>query len=466
MIAAPTPDAVREGLKLAVTALASRPAQRDKARALLDRLNTPVRIMVMGLPGSGKSQVMNILAGQSLFDEMPHPTLVDVAYGPRARILVDPDKPDPIEIEGLALDDPRLAGAQSLRIEAPIAVLEKVRLTEMRIEGPRTVQTRNMAWAAKRADIAIWCSTRFGRDEQAMWRLMPDHLKDHGCLALGKADILYRDGILGDLMAALELIVAEEFHSLLPLAGKQASAAIGKTDPDSEDALFASGGKALADTVLKMAEQGRQADLDNAWVFLQRFAHEVQEAREAAAAAPEPASQPAPEPVQYQPEPEPEPEPAPAPVQEQPEPVAEPEPEPVQHRPDPAPRSKPVTEIIAARPRSRPLPPPDPARIEILEEISEELRVHAMQIEAELDQGGDASVRSALASCCEVTENLLMRVSEGAPASADLDALVDDLADAADMMVLFQQEGDENALADAVALLLQLRRDSQILRAA
>jgi hypothetical protein len=119
--------------------------------------------------------------------------------------------------------------------------------------------------------MVIWCSQAFTPAERWLWSAMPDRLKDHGFLVLTKADELIREGTLADADRRLDDIVAEEFHSLVPVATLQGLAALCRDTGTDRDALAASGAEALISALLAHVEQGRRADLDAALLFLSRF---------------------------------------------------------------------------------------------------------------------------------------------------------------------------------------------------
>ena len=53
---------------------------------LLERLCRPVRIVVAGLPGSGKSALINMLVAQPVLGSTNAAPVIDLAYGPKPRI--------------------------------------------------------------------------------------------------------------------------------------------------------------------------------------------------------------------------------------------------------------------------------------------------------------------------------------------------------------------------------------------
>ena len=64
-----------------------------------------------------------------------------------------------------------------------------------------------------------------------------------------------------------------------------------------------------------------------------------------------------------------------------------------------------------------------------------------------------------LAQCVEAVEHLLDLFSNDDSGCDVVDGVLDDLNEASEMMILMQVEGGEGPAADAVTMLLQLRRE-------
>lgn len=414
---------LRSGLIAATDSEEIPPAARRQAKSLLERLTSPVRIAVLGYSGSGKSQVLNTLAGFR-FLRRPHSTpILELAYGANDRTVISPDGSDDIRVlEGHALDSRIAQHAARLRLETPAEALRHYSLTEVRIAGSAKQQLSTVLHAAGRADILIWCSTEFTKDELALWREVPDNLKDHGFLVLSKVDDLVRAGRLQEVMAALEPVVAEEFHSLLPIAGTQAVASLNSASPRSGGAFAASGGAALVEAIRKHAAQGRQADYDNAWLFVQRY-HLAEPDEEDAADLSQDRAE----------------------------------------GQDPKPRGN-VTPLfsVATEGGETGSGGEDRSGKALLAEASAALREISREIGELAESGNPHWCENALAECVSVVEDLSMRFAELEGLGGGLDEIAEDVSQAVDLLVLLQLEAGEGAVADAVALLLQIRNEMDL----
>ena len=403
----PTADSVVPHLAAALRS-AALPARAALAgQQLLERLTSPIRVAILGHPGSGKSELLNLIAGERIIPAGVQLPSIELRFGNRRRMaLVDADGDE----TPLAAGDLGRIGREAatlLRIEAPLPVLSTLTLIEVATRGTAEEERAGVQWAATRADVVVWCSQGFTPAERWLWSAMPDRLKDHGFLVLTKADELIRDGTLGRTIAGLEDIVAEEFHSLVPVATLQGLAALLSPAGIDRDALAASGAEALVSALLAHVEQGRRADLDAALLFLSRFG--------AGATLPDPTG----------------------------------ETEVATDIPAAA-----VGEIIA-----RPAPAsPSPAG-ESAARALDILRGAAGSLSDVLDEDGGAE--HILEGCAQAAQAVADTLDP-----ADMPDLHDEATEVAEMLVLLGLERSDTAAADAVTLLLQLRRDIGLAQAA
>jgi len=432
METAPTIESVLPHLEEAL-ADPSIPARAHIAgRQLLDRLTSPIRVVVTGHPGSGKSQLINLLAGEPVIGEATNLPSLELRHGPERKLTIElaDGRTETRPFETLASLDREKVGFVS--VEAPLDVLRSMTLTEVVTGGTAEQERDGVLWAAERADIVLWCSLEFTPAEQWLWSAMPERLKDHGFLVLTKADTLIRSGTLGQRIAELEDIVAEEFHSLVPVATLQGLKALRADGGPDLDALSASGAAALSAALVRHVEQGLRADLDAALMFLSRFGSEPAPIATVPAAA-SPQMQPdSAEKSREVPK-------APPPIAVEPPETTGPE----AHRaaPDVETPDDPVT---AAAHR--------PEKTDALKSAMDILGACGADLSDVGDEPGFGG--AVLARCCAAAQAVSEVLEAGPHASA-----CDDALDVSDKLVLMQLEASEEAAADAVTLLLQLRRD-------
>jgi hypothetical protein len=416
-------DTVRAGLSAAISSQNILPSARQQAEKLLDRIASPVRVAVLGRAGCGKSQIVNILAGARLIRKTRHAPILEIAYNSVEQTVVSPNDISARILAGHALEARAAMNASHVRIETPAGPLRHFSLLEVTVEGSAEEQQEALNWAAERADILIWCTNAFTAEEQALWSTVPDALKDHGFLVLTKADELLRRGQLETLIAALEDVVAEEFHSLLPVASLQAVNALISGGEKAKAALAASGGHTLIETIRANVAQGRRADIDHALLFLDRFDPSRSDERPGEHEAP----------VQA------------AAAGEVPSNVAR------------------LHDVIAKPARAA---VPGKEERGILIDACAALRARAAELARCHGNTAAEPYGMSLQLCLATTEELSDRFSAVSLAHPGLGAIQDDLGEAADMMLLFQLENSVEAAFDAATLLLQLRRDMEVLLAA
>ncbi|RBO51752.1 hypothetical protein DSD19_18260 [Rhodovulum sp. BSW8] len=262
-------------------------------------------------------------------------------------------------------------------------------------------------------DIVLWTSQSFEAPESAAWARVPESLKDHSFLVLTKADLLIREAVLHDRLDRLRPLVGVEFHALFPLATTEALAADRGPVPCMPAEHGPSGAKALFAALERMLRQGLDADRDLAETFLHRYGSHGR------FAGPGPRRG---QPATGTPSPSPRPEP-PSP-------------------PGPTPSD--------AAPTRRSAGADDRTLCE--RGLAVLARAAAALPERVERRDGIAGV---LAICADTALGLTDLLGEVRDVCPDLD---EDILDASEMLQLLAVEDDPAAAADAVTLLLQLRR--------
>lgn len=188
-------------------------ARRIVAERLLASLRRPVRVTVVGRPGSGISTLLLLL------------TL-----------------------------DPTLAG---------------ISIAQATMMGDPAQDAAQLATILPQADIVLWCGQGLEAADRILWGRVSDAVKDHSFLVLTKADLLAANGLLQPAMTALQDLVTDDFQAMLPVATLQAISALAQGDTA---ALRASGAAALRTAILRDATAGRRAVQDSVDLFLRRHA--------------------------------------------------------------------------------------------------------------------------------------------------------------------------------------------------
>ncbi len=418
-------DTVIERLEWALEAETLPKAARDYAQHLVKRLSQPVRVSVLGTPGSGKSQLVNMFLGEAIVpDDASLPT-TEFVWGEVPQMVVTGTDGNVIKVHNMDLGAISGRNAAFLRVELPVPILRRVNLLEVVTDGTIEELSSGVDWVVRRTDIALWCTQDFDKLEQAVWRRVPDSLKDHAFLVLSKADVLSAEKQLSKRVAALETVVAEEFHSLFAVATLQAIRAYDNGSVD-ETLFHASGGGALTSEVLRHAERGRRADFDSAHMFLARYQVDRPEKKAAKAVSKTPAKE------------------------SQPTESTEKAPK------EAAPKSQPVAVEEA----------PEVKNVTLFTDAIRFLKRRGDSLSETANKLGEGKASGLIEHCVSAVDHLVDEFSQDESGCPAADAFFDELAEAQDMMVLMQIEDEDGPAADAVALLLQLRRDMEMQLAA
>ena len=457
MIHDPAFDAAAAQLRALISAGGLPARAVERAEALLARLEAPVRVAVVGPEPAGRGAGLAALSGdETLADlpDLPERPPLELRWGGEARVALRLGCGALVEGADLAeaMADPEAA---LVTVERPLPALRRITLTDLVTEPSADDLLAALAWAARRADVAVWWSHGFGPDERAAWRSAPARLRDHGFLVLDGAGAEARQAAAAARDDFLRVVVS------------------GQGEP---------AGPRLAAEVLRHVALGRQADADAALLFVQ--SHGGGTARTPAApvshepAAPPPAAPPPAAPPPAAPGPATLGPAAPPPAVPEPVEPAPDEPERVvspRARGAPAMAERPVSVgaqlfgmgAAPERPRAAPRPaaPAAPALSEPLRAFCREgaarIRLRARQVWVggagrgvpPVARAGAETVRALAEALDDMAEDGGLPAAE-ADAQAEMSAL---LSAAEETLVLLEAEGDVAAAHDAVRLLAQLR---------
>ncbi len=242
----------------------------EAAERLIERLERPARIALLGLPGAGKSAVLNLLAGTVVVpEELRLPTII-VQHGPQARMLCTLVDGRLEIVPGSDLSLVMAMNPAMVTLELDLASLKVISLLEVSAGPMEAEQRRAAIWASKRADIVIWCTTSYLPKEQAVWEGLPDSVKDNGFLFLTKVDLLGSKSAAAGMFERVELRAGEEFRQVLPISAKQARTAMLAPGGLDREMFRDSGASAVISTIKTRVQMARQADTDMAELLLAR----------------------------------------------------------------------------------------------------------------------------------------------------------------------------------------------------
>lgn len=244
----------------------------EAAERLIERLERPARVALLGLPGAGKSAVLNLLAGDTVIDEsLRLPTILVQRGAENQMICTLPDGTTTV-LPGCDLEQIVPLGPALVTIELPLPALSVISLLEVSAGPADGDQRRAATWASKRADIVVWCSTSFVPKEQKVWESLPDAIKDNGFLLLSKTDLMGGREAVSAMVERLEVRTGGEFRQILPISALVARTAMQAPGGIDRSMFRDSGASAVIMAIKSRVELARQADTGMAELLLARHA--------------------------------------------------------------------------------------------------------------------------------------------------------------------------------------------------
>jgi len=248
-----TEDRLREAL----TEDTLPPAKSQRAERLLSRLVSPVRLAILGPKDVGKTSLFNLLAGAPVLPVGAGLPTAQLSWGHEARtVCLTPDgsRRDVDAANARALVDGR---AMLLELQRALPALRRVALLEVVMDGSEDAQRKALAWAAKRCDMAIWCTRAFQETEQRLWASMPKALQGHALLVMTHADTLGDQGAVKRQLDDITKTAGRSFQTIRPLSARQALDAIAADGSIHAETWKRTGAQALITAVLETVQAGR-----------------------------------------------------------------------------------------------------------------------------------------------------------------------------------------------------------------
>lgn len=242
----------------------------EAAERLIERLERPARVALLGLPGAGKSAILNLLAGTIVVPETLRLPTIIVQHGAESRMLCTLADGKTQIVEGHDLAAVLVLNPAMVTLEMDLPALKVIHLLEVSAGPMEAEQRRAALWASKRADILIWCTTSYLPKEQVVWEAMPDVVKDNGFLFLTKVDLLGSREAAAGMLERVELRAGEEFRQVMSISAKQARAAMQAEGGLDRDLFRDSGAAAVITTIKSRVNMARRADTDMAELLLAR----------------------------------------------------------------------------------------------------------------------------------------------------------------------------------------------------
>jgi len=242
-------DATVERLRALIGTGGLAPRTAEQASNLVARLETPVRIALLGPEGRGRAEAVAALLGAPVLPDLPDRPAAEIRWGetPRTEVRRVDGTRRPERDVARAFDDP---DATLVTLERPLPALRRMSLLDLGADARPDDLRGALAWAETRADVLVWWSADFSAAEREAWEAAPAHLRDHGFLVLWRA-------VAGPVGA--------------PRAAAQGGGAFVRVlTAGPAEAGGGDGVRALAAELWRHVEFGRQADADTALMFLRK----------------------------------------------------------------------------------------------------------------------------------------------------------------------------------------------------
>ncbi|MGV6847873.1 MAG: hypothetical protein ACWA5A_05780 [Marinibacterium sp.] len=225
-------------------------------QSLIEKLRRPVGLGLFGLPGSGKSLILNALAGQAVVPaDLPLPTL-EITYGPEVALTAVLGDGSTIRRPGLPGPDLLDEGAVFVRVTSPEETLKGLKVLNVVAEPEAVDLEAALTWGAARCDIALWCTRSWDDFEQQIWARAPHSLKNHALM------VVTRDPKRSRIKVGHDTGFGQVLH-VPPLKVYGLSGVAGRLRAEDLQNLVAKVQTVIDDAVAE--------DVDSALMFLHRF---------------------------------------------------------------------------------------------------------------------------------------------------------------------------------------------------
>ena len=435
--------------------------EQAEAERLLARMQQPVRLALLGTPSSGKSLLLNLLAGSDVLPEGARLPTLQLRHGPEEQVictLADGTKKTfpTANAHAIAALSPVF-----VEMELPLPALAKISLLEIVAPNDPNALHRASQWAAKRADVVLWCTSEFDKTERRIWGQMPDVIKDHALMLVTHMDVLQEEGTLDGVIGSIRTAAIGEFEKIVPIDLPKALKARQPDGSVDKELMRESGGLALISAVLKQVALGKRSAVDMADVLLLQNADalaSLDKPQEAAApvASPKADDTPIEQPVVTTPMDEPAAAAPPAKDDKAPTP----------ENPE-VPTGIAQLRTIAARraaEQSQDLVPAalHPETRAAYQHVLDRLQERGQTLTASLQDMGEDAPAEIMEECVTHIQWLCDYLNDNGDAQdAPLQRARDTAFDAADLVQLMQLEKRDSAALEAVSLMLQVKREIQ-----
>ncbi|NNE89351.1 MAG: hypothetical protein HKN27_14875 [Silicimonas sp.] len=231
----------------------------------LKRLDSPLRLTVLGTNAKFTNQLLNLLVGARVVDPNAGHVTMQVLHNDRpAAVAIYADESRKTfkndDIVNAFDGDP-----SRVRVGYDLPSLKKVSF--LRVSADDTVGlAKSIRWSVMPSDVVLWTGAEFNEADKRIWAALPQRIRDHSYL------IQPLDGV-----ASAETLRESGFVDRLRIDPRAASAARERPGGVDKISFKNAGGTALVRAVKKEIETSAQSALDAAQVILMRHAKQLED---------------------------------------------------------------------------------------------------------------------------------------------------------------------------------------------
>jgi len=188
----PTKNELLKELRAALTSNVMPTNTTARTNRLVDRLESPLRVSVVGQVQTDRTAFLNKILQIDVFD--PHQPIppTRIAYGETDETLCTLGNGEIVTFNSRDHQEIRAKKVAFVEYRMPTPILKSMEFLSVAIPDIEGQAKRAVAWVAGQTDIMIWYTRHYTELEARLWEAVPEHIQDHSFLVFsdnsGKKD--------------------------------------------------------------------------------------------------------------------------------------------------------------------------------------------------------------------------------------------------------------------------------------